>query len=75
MEIRPQIITHYTDKYGDGVHAQLFACEDGTWVDVWSWASRATAEEELAQVASVPVFAEWMSLVEPVGFEWAAPKG
>ena len=74
MEIRPEVIAHYTGKYGDGVHTQLLESEDGTWLDIWSWGSRADAEHELANMESVPIFMEWVSLVERVGFEWAKPR-
>ncbi len=72
--IRAAMVGEHVERYGDRVRAELFECEDGTWVDVWRWSTRALAEEALGG-EPLPAFAEWLSLVEPVAFDWATPAG
>lgn len=74
MELRPRMIDEYRQIYGDRVSAQLFECEDGTWVDVWSWETRALAEDALANTSRTPAFEEWVTLVDDVAFDWGKPK-
>ena len=73
QELRPRILEEIEARYPGSASTQLFELEDGSWVDVWSWMSRADAEDAIANPAQFPSFVEWLDLVEPVGFDWARP--
>ncbi len=73
LEIRDAMVQSYRDACPGFVSCRLLRPEeDGTWVDLWYWRSKAAAEEALAHPERTPLFVEWGSLVEMVRFEWAA---
>ena len=73
LEIRPVLLAEYHARFLT-VTAQLFAQEDGTLVDIWTWPDRETAEGALADPAVSPTFTnEWQPLVDLVSFAWAVP--
>lgn len=73
-EIRGRMETEFSQEYGGRFRAQLYALEDGSFVDVWTWESREIAEAALADPSDTPSFIEWAERVEIVGFDWATPE-
>lgn len=69
-EIRPAIIKSYQARYPN-VKAELYEVDDGTWVDIWTWSSRAEADEALADTSISPEFGEWQTHVELLSLKWA----
>jgi hypothetical protein len=47
--------------------AYLTRADDGTWVDVIVWRSRAEAEESAAQIMTVPECAAWFEHIAESG--------
>lgn len=74
LEIRDDLVQSYRDTFPDAfVSCRLLQPEEGgTWVDLWYWRSKESAEHALANTHLTPLFEEWGSLVEMVSFEWAA---
>jgi hypothetical protein len=73
LEIRDDLVQSYRDNWPAFVSCRLLRPEDGgTWVDLWYWTSKEEAEAALADPSKTPLFEEWVTLVEPVAFEWAA---
>jgi quinol monooxygenase YgiN len=72
LEIRDDLVQSYRDQAGGFIEATLLRPEEGgTWVDLWFWTDKASAEAALADAESYPLFGEWGSLVEIEQFEWA----
>lgn len=71
LELRDALVDSYRQRASSGfVNATLIRPEDGdTWVDIWVWTDRTSAEASLADPS--PEFVEWAGLVEIVQFEWA----
>jgi hypothetical protein len=74
IELRPLIMKEIDAKYPGSAEAFLYEAEDGTWLDVWNWATREDAEDALADPSKFPAFSEWLGLVDLVSFEWATPQ-
>jgi len=73
LEIRPVLVSEYQARFPT-VTAQLFAQEDGTLVDIWTWPDRETAEGALADPTVSRTFTEeWQPLVDLISFAWAEP--
>jgi hypothetical protein len=74
LAIRDDMVQSYREQFPDDfVSCRLLRPEEGgTWVDLWYWRTKAGAERALANTQATPLFEEWLTLVEPVAFEWAA---
>jgi hypothetical protein len=73
QELRVPMAQEYDDAFGGRFQARLYALEDGTFVDVWTWESRELAEAALADTSKTPSFEKWKTLVDIVSFDWATP--
>jgi hypothetical protein len=71
--LRAIMVAEYEAHWAGRFSTELYELEDGTWLDLWTWETRALAEEALASPGKTPAFEEWKTLVEPVAFDWAAP--
>lgn len=71
--IRPAMVAEYEAHWPGRFSTDLYELEDGTWLDLWTWETRALADEALASPEKTPSFEEWKTLVDPVAFDWAAP--
>jgi len=70
--LRDQMVAEYEAQWPGKFSTRLLELEDGTWLDLWTWQSRALAEDVLSRSdEELPAFAEWKTLVEPVSFDWA----
>lgn len=72
LAMRDELVQSYRDTTPAFVHATLVRPEEGgTWVDLWFWTDKASAEDALAHPERTPRFVDWGGLVEMVQFEWA----
>lgn len=69
MELRPMMVSEHQARYPSAT-AQLYALEDGSWMDVWVWPTREEAAEALADETLSPAFNEWQTLVELISLNW-----
>jgi hypothetical protein len=72
--VRIEMAEQYTEHYGGSFDVQMYELEDGTYLDVWTWATRELAEQALADTSGIPAFETWGSLVDVVSFDWAAEQ-
>lgn len=56
---RPAMITALRQRFPACLAAFLTREEDGSWLDVLVWRTRAEAEESAAQIATVPEAVAW----------------
>lgn len=71
LEIRDDMVQSYRDKFPGFVSCRMLLTEEsGEWVDLWYWTSKEEAEEALAS-RELPLFDEWVTLVDRISFEWA----
>lgn len=69
LEVRPRFTGGFRADYDDFVDARLHRMEDGTYLDLWRWATKDAAEHSLARRELYPGFQEWSQLVEVISFE------
>jgi len=73
LGMRDELVQSFRDVWPGFVSCRLLKPEeDGTWVDLWFWRTKADAEEALANTDRTPLFADWGERVEMVQFEWAS---
>lgn len=71
-DIRARLLAEYDRRYAGRYDATLTEAEDGEWVDVWRWYSRADAEEALAHIDEIiPAFREWEERVDLRSLSWS----
>src|SRR5689334_10750439 len=65
---RPAMVAALRQRFPGCLAAFLTREEDGSWLDVLVWRSRADAEESAAQIGTVPEVASWLAhIAEPGG--------
>jgi hypothetical protein len=71
LELRDDVVKSYRDRPGF-VSCRLLRPEDeGPWVDLWFWRSRAEAEQAgVGNAETLPV-REWHELTTVEHYEWA----
>ena len=66
LALRPTMIAAVRQRFPDLLDARLVRMDDGTWLDVVRWRSRAAAEQAAAAFAEVPEARRMSELVEQV---------
>jgi hypothetical protein len=61
---RPDMIAAFRREFPAALGAWLGKREDGTWVDVILWRSRADAEEAARRIREVPEAASWLRHID-----------
>ncbi|WP_213010344.1 antibiotic biosynthesis monooxygenase [Paractinoplanes toevensis] len=64
---RPAMLAALRERFPACLAAYLTREDDGTWVDVLIWRSRAEAEESAAQIATIPECAAWLAHIAESG--------
>ena len=66
LALRPAMIAAVRQRFPDLLGARLVRMDDGTWLDIVRWRSRAAAEQAAAEFAEVPEARRMSELVEQV---------
>ena len=66
LRLRPAMIAAVRARYPELVDARLVKLDDGTWLDVVRWSSRAAAERAAAAFHEVPEARAMSELIEEV---------
>lgn len=64
---RPGMITALRERFPACLAAYLTKEDDGSWLDVLLWRSRAEAEEAARLVSTVPACAAWFAYIAESG--------
>jgi hypothetical protein len=63
---RPGAIAALREAFPGLIEARLAELEDGTWIDVVRWRSKAEAETAAAECSTIPVVRDWMATIAEV---------
>ena len=66
LALRPAMVAAVRQRFPDLLDARLVRMDDGTWLDIVRWRSRAAAEQAAAAFADVPEARRMSELVEQV---------
>ncbi|WP_433299104.1 antibiotic biosynthesis monooxygenase [Pseudonocardia sp. CA-142604] len=83
LDERPAMVRALRERFPACLAAYLTKEDDGGWLDVVLWRSRAEAEEAAREVSSVPECVSWFRHIAVSGGlrhvdvvdEWTAPAG
>lgn len=74
LALRPAMIGAVRERFPDLLDARLVRMDDGTWLDIVRWRTRAAAEQAAGAFAEVPEARRMSELVEQVlSFEHGVP--
>jgi Antibiotic biosynthesis monooxygenase len=73
LALRPAMIAAVRGRFPDLLDARLVRMDDGTWLDVVRWRSRAAAEQAAASFGEVPEARRMSGLVEVLSFDHGVP--